>query len=97
MKPVHHIALSTIILGVLYAIFKLWGLAIASLFAGVFIDIDHIFDYIAKRGFHFNRNEFLFFFYEEELKKITTLFHGWEYLLAQLLFLRILIQLSLVC
>ncbi len=82
----HHVVISTAISGVLYAIFKSWGLAIASFIAGIFIDLDHVIDYVLECGFHFDRDKFFSFFYGEKYKKITLIFHGWEWL-AVLLFI----------
>lgn len=81
MKLQHHIAVSTIISGILYAIFKSWGLTIASFISGIFIDLDHIIDYLIERGLCFNAKEFIDFFYEEKHQKITLIFHGWELLI----------------
>lgn len=82
MKIEHHVALSTIISGILYAIFKSWELSIASLIAGIFIDLDHLIDYFIEHGLDIHLKSFLPFFYEEKHNKITLLFHGWEWLLC---------------
>ena len=81
MKPVHHIAASTIISGALYSIFRSWELSLACFITGFIIDIDHIFDYIFENGFDFNMNTFFDFFYHEKHQKIILLFHGWEWLI----------------
>lgn len=80
MKIEHHITLSTIISGALYAIFKSWELSISSLITGVLIDIDHTIDYFVEHGLRLNRKKFLSYFYNEQHKKITLLLHGWEWL-----------------
>ena len=80
MKIEHHITLSAIISGILYAIFKSWGLSIASLITGIFIDVDHIIDYFFENGFRIQWRESLNYFYKEEHQRITLLFHGWEWL-----------------
>lgn len=80
MKIRHHIALSTVISCILYVIFKSWGLSTASLITGIFIDVDHTIDYFTARGFRIQWKEFLHFFYKEEHRKITLIFHGWEWL-----------------
>lgn len=81
MKLEHHIAFSTIISGILYAIFKSWGLSIAAFISGIFIDLDHVVDYVIAHGLHFNVKGFFPFFYEEKHNKITLIFHGWEFLI----------------
>ncbi len=80
MKIEHHVTLSIIISGILYAFFRSWGLSIASLITGVFIDIDHIIDYVMERGINFRRKDILTFFYKENHRRITLIFHGWEWL-----------------
>jgi len=81
MKLEHHIAVSTVISGILFAIFKSFGLSAASFFVGIFIDLDHIVDYFFETGLGFNKKEFFSFFYEEKHKKIVLIFHGWEFLI----------------
>ncbi|MBI5666241.1 MAG: hypothetical protein HZC49_14290 [Nitrospirae bacterium] len=80
MKLEHHIALSAIISGILYAAFKSWGLSLSSLLSGIFIDTDHIIDYLVAHGRSIRRSDFFSFFYEEKHRKITLIFHGWEWL-----------------
>ena len=82
MKLEHHIAVSTLVSGILYLIFKSWGLSIASLISGIFTDIDHVFDYFIEHRMHFDYQEFMDFFYREKHQKITLLLHGWEWLLC---------------
>jgi hypothetical protein len=85
MKPIYHVAVSTIISGILYLIFKSWTLSIASLFSGIFIDLDHCIDYFIAHGISLDLKKFSHFFYGEKYKKLTLIFHGWEWLI--LLFL----------
>ncbi len=80
MKIDHHIAVSTIISGTLYAVYESWELAIASFITGVFIDLDHVIDYILQHGLSFNMNDFFTYFYKEQHTKITLVFHAWEIL-----------------
>lgn len=84
MKIEHHIAVSALISGILYAIFKSMGLSIASFIAGVLIDVDHIIDYILAHGLHFDAGEFMDYFYKEKHQKITLILHGWELLIILL-------------
>jgi hypothetical protein len=81
MNPKYHLAISTIISSFLFLLFKSWGLAIASLLSGVFIDLDHIIDYVIEHGFRFNLKKFFNFFYGEQYRKLTLIFHGWEWLI----------------
>ena len=81
MKLEHHIATSTVVSGILYFVSKSWGLSIASFISGIFIDIDHVFDYFFEHKL-FDYQEFINFFYGEKHQKITLLLHGWEWLLC---------------
>ncbi len=80
MKIEHHVTLSTVISGILFAVFKSWELSITSFIAGILIDIDHVIDYFIEHGLRSNLKEFLPYFYKEKHRKITLLFHGWEWL-----------------
>ena len=82
MKPVHHISLSTILSGILYAVFRSWELSITAFIFGTIIDIDHIIDYVMERGLSFHVKSFFTFFYQENHNRITLLLHGWEWFLA---------------
>ncbi len=81
MGPIQHIAISTAISGTLYIITRSFSLAAASFISGVFIDLDHIIDYMIENGFPRNSGKFFRYFYEERYKKITLIFHGWEWLI----------------
>lgn len=74
-----HIALSTVVSGILYALFKSWGLTIASFLSGIFIDLDHYIDYLIEYGSPFNIRKFFFTINEEHIKKLYMVFHGWEW------------------
>ena len=86
MELKHHVVVSTVISGILYAVFRSWGLTIASFISGIFIDLDHVIDYVMEHGFHFDRKHFFGFFYGEKYKRITLIFHGWEWLAVLIFF-----------
>jgi hypothetical protein len=81
MKLEHHIVASTLISAILFTSVKSWGLSIASFISGIFIDLDHVIDYVIDHGFIINLEEFLSYFYGEEHLKIRLIFHGWEWLI----------------
>jgi hypothetical protein len=85
MKPKYHVAVSALISGILYMVYKSWALTIASLLSGIFIDLDHAIDYFIKFGPKLDMKKFSDSFYGEKYKKLTLIFHGWEWLI--LLFL----------
>ncbi len=79
MKFVHHVAVSTIVSGTLYFLFKSWNLTMASFLSGVFLDFDHYIDYVFECGSPFKIKEFFSCTYEEKLRKIYLICHGWEW------------------
>lgn len=79
MTPKYHLAASITISGILFLIFRSWGLAIASFVSGIFIDLDHVIDYIFEHGLHLDVKKFFHFFYGEQYKKLTLILHGWEW------------------
>ena len=80
MKLHHHTAVSLIISGLLYLIFKSWGMAFASLIAGIFIDLDHIIDYLREYGWPLKIKKFFYVCEENQLNHTILLFHAWEWL-----------------
>jgi len=48
---------------------------------GVFIDVDHYFDYIKHTGWNLNLKQFFYLSYGGKLDRFYLLFHGYEYLL----------------
>ena len=88
MKPVFHVVASTLVSGILYGMFKSWGMVIASFLSGILIDIDHVIDYLRAGGVPCNRKEFSEFIREKEYwktasghRKVNVLLHGWEWLI----------------
>jgi hypothetical protein len=84
MKPKYHVAVSTLISGILHMVFKSWALTIASLFSGILVDLDHVIDYVINHSFHLDIKKFFHSFYGGKYKKLTLIFHGWEWLLVLL-------------
>lgn len=79
MKLHHHTAISLTISGLLYIIFRSWGLAVSSLLAGIFIDLDHYFDYIQNYGRPFRIKNFFRVCKHCQFNKIFLFLHGWEW------------------
>ena len=81
MKPGYHIAFSTIISGLLYMVSKSWGMAAACFISGIFIDLDHVLDFLIIYGRPFSIERFFRVFYHElQFKQIYIFFHAWEWL-----------------
>jgi hypothetical protein len=79
MKLIHHVAVSTMVSGILYVLFKSWNLMAASLMSGIFLDLDHYIDYLFECGSPFQLKKFFHCIYEERLRKIYLIFHGWKW------------------
>ena len=78
MKLQYHTAISLTISGILYMTFKSWGLAAANLAAGIFIDLDHFFDYIYAHGHPFKIKDFFQNCHNCQFNKIFLFLHAWE-------------------
>ncbi|TNF53025.1 hypothetical protein EP227_06565 [bacterium] len=85
MQPKYHVAISAVISGVLYILFKSWALAFSSFVSGIFIDLDHVIDYMVEHGLHIDMKKFFHFFYGEQYRKLTLILHGWEWLIVLLI------------
>ena len=79
MKARYHIAVSVALSGLLFAIFRSWGLAISSAVAGIFTDLDHVGDYLWQYGWRPDPRFFLRSFGEGRYRKIYIVLHGWEW------------------
>jgi hypothetical protein len=75
-----HIAVSLVLSGILYGAFQSTGLAVASLASGIFIDLDHLLEYLVTHRMRFRTKEFLSYFYGRRYRKLFLIFHGWEWL-----------------
>lgn len=49
--------------------------------SGIFIDIDHVYDYIKEFGFPFKVRDFVHTVYNNGISRLTFVFHSWEILL----------------
>ncbi len=63
-------------------IFKSWGLAVSSFIAGIFIDLDHIIDYLRENGRPFRIKNFFRICHECRFNKVILIWHGWEWLVV---------------
>ncbi len=79
MRLHHHTAISLTISGILFMIFRSWGLAAANLIAGIFIDFDHFFDYFYGHGRPFKIKNFFHVCNNCQFDKIFLFLHGWEW------------------
>lgn len=78
MKIAPHSGISLAVSAATYAVSRSVEMTAASFLAGIFIDLDHLFDYVREYGL---RPDLRFFFHicEKTLFKRTVLFlHSWE-------------------
>ncbi len=80
MRLPYHTALSVTISGILYLVFTSWALALGCLISGIFIDLDHIYDYMSTRGrLHLNVKDFFLHNHRAQYDRIVLILHGWEW------------------
>jgi len=84
MKLPYHTGVSLAIGGLLYLSFKSFGIAAGSVLAGIFIDLDHFYDYFREHGFSMNIREFFHFNNHCQYDRIILFFHGWEWMFTGL-------------
>ncbi len=81
MKLHQHIVSSTLVAGIVYLLFKSWNITLICLLSGILIDVDHIYDYTREFGFPFKIKDFFNAHYNNELSRLTLVFHSWELLI----------------
>jgi hypothetical protein len=80
MKLHYHTAFSLTISGILYLFFKSWGLALGCLISGIFIDLDHIYDYLREHGRNISVRNFFRINNHAQYNRIVLFWHGWEWI-----------------
>jgi hypothetical protein len=79
MRVQYHIIVSLSGGVVIYFLTRSFFKAALFSFAGIFIDLDHIFDYVRNWGWKIvSLREFLIIFYTLRLKKVYVFFHSYE-------------------
>ena len=77
-----HLVLTGVIAGFLFWRFKDWRLVIVAFLIGIFIDIDHWFDYFAYFSLRINLTDFFnVASYVIPAGKIYVPLHGWEFVI----------------
>ena len=75
----HHTTASVVISGTLYAVSKSWELALTSLLSGIFIDLDHLYDYLREYGWPIDVPELFRVCRDKHFHYAVVFLHGWEY------------------
>ena len=87
MKLEHHVVISALFAGVIYALTKSLGSAVACWTMGVFIDLDHFLEYFREFHWKVDLREFFRASYEGAYEKVWVVLHAWEWLVLLLVFL----------
>jgi membrane-bound metal-dependent hydrolase YbcI (DUF457 family) len=81
VKVQYHVGLSlSVALGV-YTLYRSTAMAAASFIAGVFVDVDHVFDYLREYRFRPDLKFFFRSFHETLYRHVVLFLHAWELLL----------------
>ncbi|MCJ7793094.1 MAG: hypothetical protein MUP45_03895 [Candidatus Marinimicrobia bacterium] len=75
-----HFALVGLISGFFYWRYRDWRLVITIIFFGLFLDVDHLFDFFAYYGKAANISNFFLGGYIDASGKIFVPLHSWEFL-----------------
>lgn len=78
MKPQYHVMSSTLTAGILYGIFHSWSMALSCFLSGIFIDVDHIYDYVIEHGLPVRPRDFIEAVYTAKFERMTLFLHSWE-------------------
>ncbi|MFA5780131.1 MAG: hypothetical protein WC947_08330 [Elusimicrobiota bacterium] len=78
MKLTSHIAISFSVSFGLYLVFHSYLLALSSFIFGIFIDLDHFFEYFSECGFNLNVKNFFQVAESYGFKRTFLLLHSWE-------------------
>jgi len=78
MKIRTHLYTSTLLGGSLYASTQSPQIAVSCFLSGIFVDIDHVFDFLIFSGEKFSIKNMLSWCYELRWEKIVLIFHSYE-------------------
>jgi hypothetical protein len=84
MKVTHHIVISLGVSALVWTVFRSSTAALACFLTGVFMDIDHLIDYMIHCGPRFNVKRFFRVFEYETFENIFVFLHSWEFIVIYL-------------
>jgi len=84
MKLIHHIAISIGVSALVWAIFRSSTAALACFLTGVFLDIDHLVDYVINYGWRIRVKHVFHAFEYEAFENIIIFLHSWEFIFIYL-------------
>ncbi len=85
MRARYHVAVSALVAAVLAATLRSWAVVLGSFLMGVFMDLDHLYDYFAHRGLRFEVQDFFRSSYERKYSRAYLMLHGWEWFVVWVL------------
>ena len=80
MKPSHHVVLSASSGAILGLMLQSWIAGASCFLMGIFIDLDHYFDFWLNRGFSLSPKRFFDFCYRGTSRKFYDILHGYEFI-----------------
>lgn len=78
MRPLQHLAYSTVAASVLYLTTKKLKIAAGCVMSGVFVDLDHLIEYKSYCGDKWEWGEFSTGSYFDKKGTVKVFFHSWE-------------------
>jgi len=87
MKLAYHIALSVVVSAVVWALFRSVAATAACFLTGVFLDLDHLIDYVINYGWRIRIRHLFRAFEYEAFENIFVFLHSWEFIAIYLVLL----------
>ena len=87
MKIIHHAAISIVVSAVVWLMFRSLAATAACFLTGVFMDIDHLIDYVINYGWRFKPRNFFRAFEFECFDNVVVFLHSWEFIAVYLVLL----------
>ena len=80
MKLSRHIAVSSAISALIFAATRSVAVSVSTLLTGIFIDVDHVFEYFREYGFKPDVQHFFHTFTDTQYEKLYLFMHAWEWM-----------------
>jgi len=87
MKLAYHIALSAATSALVWAVFRSVSATAACFLTGVFLDLDHVIDYVVNYGWRIRIRHLFRAFEYETFENLFLFLHSWEFVAVYLVFL----------
>lgn len=80
MRLEHHVVISVGVSTTIWLVTKSWPMTAASLAMGIFMDGDHVVDYVREFGVRLNMKKLFEASYQRTFKRSWLVLHAWEWL-----------------